>query len=402
MTEKREGALVPQNEQRAVMPALSTEASEAFGMVFIPQTFNQALEMAEIFAKSGMVPDAYNGKPGAIVAAWSLGGPLGLNPLQCLQSIANIHGMPSVWGDAAKGIIMANPECEDILEGVKGTGDQRVGWCIAKRRGKADVHREFSVQDAIQAGLWGRQSQSGKSMPWTSYPQRMLMLRARSWALRDQFPDVLRGLYIAEEARDIVRIDPDPGPSALSDGTHRFRAGGDPPRQEEPAVDPPAAEEPKAPVEDPVEDPPSKQEPAGQKKWTVQSMKDAIAEASSLAELEGVQDQIKEAASAYSEMTRETIRKTIRAKRTELEAEVPGESGEPFGPFDQLTEQVAAAESRDDLVALEDSPLYLKCTAKEKGQLMAQFEQKWNELPDLAGAPGPPPEDPSPQKRMGF
>ena len=34
----------------------------------------------------------------------------------------------------------------------------------------------------------------------------MMQMRARSWALRDAFPDVLRGLTSAEEASDIVDV----------------------------------------------------------------------------------------------------------------------------------------------------------------------------------------------------
>jgi hypothetical protein len=35
------------------------------------------------------------------------------------------------------------------------------------------------------------------------YPNRMLQLRARSFALRDAFPDALKGIGIAEEVRDV-------------------------------------------------------------------------------------------------------------------------------------------------------------------------------------------------------
>jgi hypothetical protein len=52
------------------------------------------------------------------------------------------------------------------------------------------------VEDAKRASLWG------KSGPWTQYPKRMLQLRARGFALRDAFPDILRGLVTAEEAQD--------------------------------------------------------------------------------------------------------------------------------------------------------------------------------------------------------
>lgn len=55
----------------------------------------------------------------------------------------------------------------------------------------------FTTGDAKKARLWGRQG------PWTDYPQRMLVMRARGFALRDVFADVLSGAYTYEEARDI-------------------------------------------------------------------------------------------------------------------------------------------------------------------------------------------------------
>ena len=90
-----------------------------------------------------------------------------------------------------------------------------VAVCEAKRRGyeKPTVVR-FSVADAKKAQLWG------KSGPWTQYSRRMLQMRARGFALRDAFPDVLRGLVTAEEAQDyasekappVVVSQPEPTP----------------------------------------------------------------------------------------------------------------------------------------------------------------------------------------------
>jgi hypothetical protein len=68
--------------------------------------------------------------------------------------------------------------------------------CVAKRRGRKPVTAKFSVDDAKRAGLWGKQG------PWTQYPKRMLQMRARGFALRDAFPDVLKGLITSEEAMD--------------------------------------------------------------------------------------------------------------------------------------------------------------------------------------------------------
>jgi hypothetical protein len=83
---------------------------------------------------------------------------------------------------------MASPVCEYVREHIEGDGDQAVAVCEAKRRGyeKPTVAR-FSMVDAKRAGLAGKQG------PWTQYPRRMLQLRARGFALRDCFPDVLKG-----------------------------------------------------------------------------------------------------------------------------------------------------------------------------------------------------------------
>jgi hypothetical protein len=67
---------------------------------------------------------------------------------------------------------------------------------VAKRKGRKPVTAKFSVEDAKRAGLWGKQG------PWQAYPKRMMQMRARGFALRDAFPDVLKGLITAEEAQD--------------------------------------------------------------------------------------------------------------------------------------------------------------------------------------------------------
>ena len=78
-----------------------------------------------------------------------------------------------------------------------------VATCEAKRRGDAEpVVSRFSMADAKRAGL------AGKTGPWTQYPKRMLQMRARGFALRDAFPDLLRGFVTAEEAQDYPTPEP--------------------------------------------------------------------------------------------------------------------------------------------------------------------------------------------------
>jgi hypothetical protein len=162
-----------------------------------PTTFAEAERFAQMMAKSTMVPPDYRGKPENIMFAMQFGAELGLSPLQSLQSISNINGKWAVYGDALLAIVLASPLCEDVIERLDGEDDNLRAICEARRRGAAPKVQMFSVADAKKASLWGKQG------PWTQYPRRMLQWRARGFALRDAFPDLLRGVITVEEARDI-------------------------------------------------------------------------------------------------------------------------------------------------------------------------------------------------------
>jgi len=164
---------------------------------FAPTTMGEAIQFSEMLASSSMVPKAYQGRPQDILVAVQWGQELGLAPMQALQGIAVINGKPSVYGDALMAMVQASPVCENIEEYFEGEGTPNpVAVCIASRKGRKPVTVKFSVEDAKRAGLWGKQG------PWTAYPKRMMMHRARGFALRDQFADVLKGLITVEEAHD--------------------------------------------------------------------------------------------------------------------------------------------------------------------------------------------------------
>lgn len=196
-------------------------------LILRPATFDQLAQFATMAAKSALVPAAFKNRPEDVMLAVQMGSELGLAPMQALQNIACINGRPAVWGDALIGLCRASAACEDIQERLEGEGDAAVAVCVAKRRGASPVLARFSVADAKKAGLWG------KAGPWTQYPTRMLQLRARGFALRDAFPDVLRGIISAEEARDMPAAKPDEFPGATIEATAEpvAEAPAEPPRR---------------------------------------------------------------------------------------------------------------------------------------------------------------------------
>ena len=161
-----------------------------------PTSLSEAKEFAETLSKSGMVPEAYQGKPHNTLVAIQWGYELGLAPMQALQNIAVINGKPSIWGDSMLALVKAHKAFRGIYEYIEDT----TAVCEVRREmanGEIENTRAtFSIEEAKQAGLVGKRG------PWQTYPNRMLKLRARGFALRDAFPDAIKGLITAEEAKD--------------------------------------------------------------------------------------------------------------------------------------------------------------------------------------------------------
>lgn len=173
-----------------------TRSNNSAGFALQPSTLNEAFEMANMLSASQMVPKHYQGKPQDTLVAMMMGAELGLNPIQALQNIAVINGKPAIYGDALLALVQSHPKFGGHEESFDNA--TMTATCTVWRKQDASKHTvTFSQEDAQKAGLWGKQG------PWSQYPKRMLMWRARGYALRDKFADALGGLITVEEARDI-------------------------------------------------------------------------------------------------------------------------------------------------------------------------------------------------------
>ena len=214
----------------------SLEKSKPTSM-FRLKSVDDAFRLADIVAKSSLCPKDYRGRTGDIVVAWQLGAEVGLEPMQALAGIAVINGRPSLWGDTFLAVAMNHPAFVSIQEmSFSEIKIKQEATCIVVRKNREPVHRTFSVADARQAQLWG------KAGPWKQYPERMLQMRARGFAIRDVFPDALIGMISAEEAHDYQplerQLDGTLELKELKEGTHKFGFSAKP--TQEPAPEHPA------------------------------------------------------------------------------------------------------------------------------------------------------------------
>lgn len=170
--------------------------------LFAPDKCEHYERLASKLATSSVIPKNYMGKPTDLFVAMAMGYQLGMPVEQAIQDIAVINGRPCMWGDGLLAVVMGHGDFDDIIEEPMMNGQTVVGYsCTVKRRGKADYTKVFTLDMAKKAGLLG------KPGPWTQYPDRMLQMRARGFALRDRFPDALRGIKSREEVEDIIEID---------------------------------------------------------------------------------------------------------------------------------------------------------------------------------------------------
>lgn len=165
----------------------------------------EAFGFASLMQQANMLPKGCSVE-GAVVSIIA-GASVGLNPFQAVQGVAVINGRPAIWGDAMTAIVKASGLLEDEqIEYLPSYKDCQGVRVTVKRKGvKTPYIGLFSLKDAQTAGLLGKGT-------WASYQTRMLLNRARAFAYRDAFSDVLKGMRSAEEEQDIPQT---PAPAAV-------------------------------------------------------------------------------------------------------------------------------------------------------------------------------------------
>ena len=178
----------------------------------IPRNIEEVARIAKAVIVAGLAPDSYSKgsrddetTASKIMIGIMKGAEIGLAPLTALANIAIINGRACLWGDGAVGLVQASGRVKNWSETYEGdpTKDEYTAVCKIWRHGQDEPYvGRFSVGDARRARLLTKG-------PWVEYMARMLMWRARSYAMRTGFADCLSGLSIAEEAQDLPVV---PGP----------------------------------------------------------------------------------------------------------------------------------------------------------------------------------------------
>jgi hypothetical protein len=152
---------------------------------------------AQCYLQSGFAPKAFT-TPQQLIICWARGAELGLRPLQAIDGLTVINNRIGIMGDLALAMVRQKGELADYKKVWEGQGDDLTCTVTLQRQGGEPHDYTFSVREAKQAGIWSR------NPVWPQYSKRMTYYRALGFGLRDEFSDILKGLYTTEELEDLA------------------------------------------------------------------------------------------------------------------------------------------------------------------------------------------------------
>lgn len=196
----------------------------------IISTFGSVEKFCVRYSESKTCPSHLQNNPTEIQIMIAYGLSFGLNPFAAIKNVMVVDNIPSLYGDAVTAMCYATgqleklqvsiEETDEVLKGVLINGKEAkniIARCVIKRRGVDEIHTSFSLKEAAEAELLfitytdkktGQRVTRPKKI-WHSYTTRMLSWRAKTYAIREAFPDKLVGLTTFEEVIDYPTVNQD-------------------------------------------------------------------------------------------------------------------------------------------------------------------------------------------------
>lgn len=130
------------------------------------------------------------------------GSQLNMKPLQALNGVAMINGHPTLHSDSIPCVVMASGLVNGMKYKFTGEGDGLACTFYIRRKGIEDYQEwTYSIKDAKEAGLMS-------NPVWQKHTKKMLFNRARTWCMRNTFPDVIGNILSKDEADEIDGTNP--------------------------------------------------------------------------------------------------------------------------------------------------------------------------------------------------
>ena len=194
------------NEEQAIAPIEQTVIQPT--VLTDPKQLNTLVKLANMMARSKIVPDTYRGDPDSCFVACEMANRMGVSPIFIMQNLYIVNGRPAWSGQACISLINGTGlygPLDFVYVGEKGTPSY---GCYAQATRKSDgaIHTG-TVVDYAMAEAEGWTSKKGSK--WLTMGDQMLRYRAAAFFARVYCPHALMGLKTVEEVKDIGGDEPE-------------------------------------------------------------------------------------------------------------------------------------------------------------------------------------------------
>lgn len=167
------------------------------GQVFAPAQFEHAQRIAKLLSSSDLVPNQYKGNIANTMVALEMAHRMNASPLMVMQNLHIIHGRPS-WGSSF--IIASLNSCGRFgTLRFESTPTSCKAVTLDKQSG-AILEGPTVTMEMAKAEGWLDKPGS----KWKTMPELMLKYRAAAFFGRLYAPEIMMGLYSADEVVDIA------------------------------------------------------------------------------------------------------------------------------------------------------------------------------------------------------
>ena len=170
------------------------------------EVMKQSWKMANVLAKSQIIPQAYREKTGDCLIAMDIGIRLGTSPIMVMQNSQVVQGNFTWKGSACKAMIDGCGRFEKSEYVYFGEPSTPSWGCqlraFDRHTNKTISGPAVSIQMAIDEGWYNK-----KGSKWQTMPEIMLAYRAATFFARLHCPEVLMGFMTTEEHKDVNGYD---------------------------------------------------------------------------------------------------------------------------------------------------------------------------------------------------
>lgn len=187
------------NQEHENLPPILYDKQTAVNVWQDKEAFEQVARVANMLAKSTIVPQNYQGKPEDCFIAVEMASRMNTSPIFIMQNLYVVKGKPSWAGQACMAMIMSCGKFRNVhhvYTGTKGT-DSRGCYVEAERVSNGEIVTGTEVtMGLVKAEGWISNSK------WKTMPEQMLGYRAASFFARMYCPEAMMGLQTTEEMYD--------------------------------------------------------------------------------------------------------------------------------------------------------------------------------------------------------